>query len=539
MAEKDPTARLRRAVIENNLFLVKRLVQRTDQRNPDASHQRYTSLAWAAVQGNEETFEFLLQNGHDDYECSRDAENNTILMLIADQRGALGDHYSHSSNGDIHRAALRMATLYHERYPKTLDWTNIHGKTPLHAAALKGNEELVRMLCDLGADFNLTDNRGNTPLHYASAWGHIPIVQLLIERGCQYSARNDDGFTASDYAYSFSTRDTLQDAARLQFELNKKSRRAIFAQAAHRGGEQMGIVPPNLHSESSRIRDIRSPMPRMRSGSGTSRTTNTSDSGEYENGLAAPHSHSSLSSSSPSSQPSIGSHYHPPSNLGHTATASATFPGQLNPPANPASALSQLASRVRERDADAMEKYMRRNRSESSSTDNKSMNGSYSSAGPSANGDNIASLGVFPPSGSTTPKRLRPSISASHLRSAEPPLSPTPEQPEIRTRSGTGPSSSSRPPPRPLPTLTRSSSTSNSPQPLTTQRHVVDEPGSFTGPPSQYAQFPEPPLPPEDNSTPTAGRRMGFHSIAKPLPSIDTLTAGHRRGMSAASFRGS
>lgn len=62
---------LLRCFTENNLFLVKRLVQRTDQRNPDPSHQRYTSLAWAAVQGNEETFEFLLQNGHDDYECSR------------------------------------------------------------------------------------------------------------------------------------------------------------------------------------------------------------------------------------------------------------------------------------------------------------------------------------------------------------------------------------------------------------------------------------------------------------------------------------
>ncbi|KAJ4478243.1 ankyrin repeat-containing domain protein [Lentinula aciculospora] len=539
MAEKDPTARLRRAVIENNLFLVKRLVQRTDQRNPDSSHQRYTSLAWAAVQGNEETFEFLLQNGHDDYECSRDVENNTILMLLADQRGALGDPFTLSSNGDIHRAALRMATLYYERYPKTLDWTNIHGKTPLHAAALKGNEELVRMLCDLGADLNLSDNRGNTPLHYASTWGHIPIVQLLIERGCQYSARNDEGFTASDYAYSYSTRDTLQDAARLQFEHNKKSRRAIFAQAAHRGGEQMGIVPPNIHSESPRTRDIKSPMQRMRSGSGTSRTTNTSDSGEYENGLAAPHSHSSLSSSSPSSQPSASSHshYHPPPTLGHSVSASATFPGQLNPPANPASALSQLASRVRERDADAMEKYMRRNRSESSSTDNKSMNGSYNSTGSSANGDNLTSLSIFPSSGSTTPKRLRPSISASHLRSAEPPLSPTPEQPEIRTRSGTGPSSS-RPSPRPLPILTRSSSTSNSPQSMSNASHVHEEAGSFTGPPSQYAQFPEPPLPPEESSTPTAGRRMGFHSLAKPLPGLDTLTAGHRRGMSAASFRG-
>jgi ankyrin repeat protein len=72
--------------------------------------------------------------------------------------------------------------MYYDRYPWTLDWSNIHGKTSLHIAALKGNEELVRvhklfvlrflslnhphqMLCDLGADVDLSDDEGNTPLH--------------------------------------------------------------------------------------------------------------------------------------------------------------------------------------------------------------------------------------------------------------------------------------------------------------------------------------------------------------------------------------
>lgn len=57
--------------LENNLFLVKRLVQRTDMRNPDPAPRRFTSLAWAAVLGHEETFEFLLSAGHDDEELSK------------------------------------------------------------------------------------------------------------------------------------------------------------------------------------------------------------------------------------------------------------------------------------------------------------------------------------------------------------------------------------------------------------------------------------------------------------------------------------
>lgn len=56
---------------ENNLFLVKRLIQRIDMRNPDPGPKRYTSLAWAAVLGKEETFEYLLNAGHDDQELSR------------------------------------------------------------------------------------------------------------------------------------------------------------------------------------------------------------------------------------------------------------------------------------------------------------------------------------------------------------------------------------------------------------------------------------------------------------------------------------
>ncbi|THV08419.1 ankyrin [Dendrothele bispora CBS 962.96] len=526
MAEKDTTARLRRAVRENNLFLVKRLVQRTDQRNPDPSYRRYTSLAWAAVLGSEETFEFLLSNGHDDRECSKDSENNTILMLLADQTAAGANPYS-STNVDSKGAALRMARLYFDRYPDTLDWPNSHGKTPLHIAAQKGNEELVRMLCDLGADCNLADNEGNTPLHYASAWGHIPVVQLLIERGCQYAAPNDEGFTASDYAYSFSTKDTLQDTARLQYENNKKMRRAIFAQAASRGSEMNGVppIPVSSHSGHSRSRDIRSPVPRLRSGSGTSRTTATSDSGEFEtNGLAAPHSQTSLSTSSSPSQSSAMMHLHPSYN--HSTTPS--FPGALNPPANPSSALSQLASRVRERDADAMEKYMRRNRSESASTDNRSV----ISSGHSANADSVSSLNVFHSTGTSTPKRLRPSISASQLRQ-----SPSIEVIEVRARTGTTPTST-----RPSHTfLTRSSSISNtnSPKSLSTlDSGVFEEPETYTGPPSQYAQFPEPPARVEEPSgIPVVTRRMGaLQTLAR--PSLDALAVSHRRGMSAASFRG-
>ena len=37
-----------------------------------------------------------------------------------------------------------MARMYYDRYPFILDWSDSSGRTALHVAALKGNEELVR-----------------------------------------------------------------------------------------------------------------------------------------------------------------------------------------------------------------------------------------------------------------------------------------------------------------------------------------------------------------------------------------------------------
>ncbi|KAI0322525.1 ankyrin repeat-containing domain protein [Amylostereum chailletii] len=544
MAEKDATARLRRAVQENNLFLVKRLIQRTDMRNPDPGPKRYTSLAWAAVLGHEETFEYLLNVGHDDEELSKDVDDNTVLLLLADLKPPLLDPYG-LSDPDFLAAALRMARLYYDRYPFILDWSNTSGKTALHTAALKGNEELVRMLCDLGADTDLTDDEGNTPLHYASAWGNIPIVQLLIERGCQYAARNNEGFTPSDYAYSFSTRDTLQDTARAQFELNKKARR-VFAQAATRGSEWGGTppIPKSL--------DVNA---RMRRGSNTSGTSDSETeghpSGQSVNGI---HKHQLRSSSSvyPHTATSSSSVFSTPS-PSHFASHMGTA---LHPPStNPASALTPIATRTLQQDANAMEKYMRRNRSGSASTDIKSQNSSNpSSAGPSANGDDIASL---PLSGSVAPRRrLRPSVSAAQLRSnPNPPFlisNPT-SQDVARHRAGTNPASVRANPPTfsppsdtlPLPSATPGRTTSRGP--ISSPMPFTEEPRIFTGPPSEYAKFPEPPggwdspastdTLSSANHTPTATRRLPFHILSKPLPSIDHSMAGHRRGSSSHSLR--
>lgn len=67
-------------------------------------------------------------------------------MLLADAKPPLASPYSSGpSEHDFYSATLRMAKVYYERFPEVLDWANGNGRTAAHAAALRGNEELLRV----------------------------------------------------------------------------------------------------------------------------------------------------------------------------------------------------------------------------------------------------------------------------------------------------------------------------------------------------------------------------------------------------------
>jgi ankyrin repeat protein len=59
---------------------------------------------------------------------------------------------------------------------------NKYGETVLHRAARGGNEAIVRLLVDLGADVNAKDKYGETVLHWAALRGDEAVVRLLVNR---------------------------------------------------------------------------------------------------------------------------------------------------------------------------------------------------------------------------------------------------------------------------------------------------------------------------------------------------------------------
>jgi len=308
---------------------------------------------------------------------------------------------------------------------------------------------------------------------------------------------------------------------------------------------------------------------RNRSGSAASYTTATSDSGDVESLPSGQSYNSGFSSTSP--QNTFRSGASSSSSAGtFSASPSPGYPYSSNPllssVSNPASALTPIASRVREQDASAMEAYLRRNRSGSGSTDVKTTESTVPSTGTPVGGtplssgvsvnedDNLTSLPDV--SGSVaTRRRLRPSFSAAQLRRS--PFVVTPSQDttsknRVGTNTTTGGSNTIRSPsdgfgPRTVSALRVPPSRNSSLSALSMTKDDGDT-EKLTGPPSEYAIFPDPPDPPEKDTssiatptaanTPTPSRRLPFNLLSKPLPSLDLHHGnGHRRGPSIQSLR--
>lgn len=57
------------------------------------------------------------------------------------------------------------------------------GALPIHVAAgTPGGEQVVQLMCDLGADCGSRDEAGRTPLHVAVQAGELQCIRFLVNR---------------------------------------------------------------------------------------------------------------------------------------------------------------------------------------------------------------------------------------------------------------------------------------------------------------------------------------------------------------------
>lgn len=328
-----------------------------------------------------------------------------------------------------------------------------------------------------------------------------------------------------------------------------------------------------------------------RNGSGGSKGSVTFDAGNLDDFSKSPPplslstlNQSSSSRFNPSAISSTGSYPQLPSSHrpGHPSSSSTSTISSIpsaqpdaqlpsyntfSAPANRSGySLSPIVTRMRERDADAIAEYKKRNRRDSAGTsETRSSSGFMSSGLPFVNGSGAFPRNNFVGSTSVADRRLRSSVSAAQLRSSPPPAQfhgDPADQPTPRGRSGTNPSTIFQASPSTeFSRLNLSTSPTSKPRSISrpamrrTGLDPTSEAEDYTGPSEHYAFFPPPPEQPiprthsntgslsNKSTTPTARRAAFATLLSRPSPSLDlpggtNTQRAHRRGISTSELKG-
>ncbi|KAF3188341.1 hypothetical protein TWF788_001017 [Orbilia oligospora] len=85
-------------------------------------------------------------------------------------------------------------------YDNSLDVKDSHHQTPILLASRYGNEDVVEVLLDRGAEVESGDKFGWTPLLWAAKNGHEAIVEKILDRGAQVDSKDAYGMTSLHWA---------------------------------------------------------------------------------------------------------------------------------------------------------------------------------------------------------------------------------------------------------------------------------------------------------------------------------------------------
>ncbi|KAH8727824.1 ankyrin repeat-containing domain protein [Phaeosphaeriaceae sp. PMI808] len=183
----DVSRRLRRAILLNDLPLVKRIIQNNPQnlRNTDFEDKSNTSLHLAAKNGFTQIAEFLIEQGHEQEMVSRNNDFETPLMLAA----AAGKE--------------DMGVALAKRFPECIPWQEKSGLDALMLSCKSGagTLHLIPTLILHGPSIlTNSDISGNTALHHASAAGELKALRMLLQYGANPLASNAYSWTPVHYS---------------------------------------------------------------------------------------------------------------------------------------------------------------------------------------------------------------------------------------------------------------------------------------------------------------------------------------------------
>ena len=145
--------------------------------------QKTTPLIIAAMKGNEEVVDVLLQFG-------AEIDKKGTVSVRGDSRSGATALWCASRWGHYNIVKLLVDNCANINLPAD------SGSTPLRPACNNGKFDIVRYLVEHGADVNAADSNGHTCLMFASYSGHYHIVHYLLEKGADPECVTTEGTTA-------------------------------------------------------------------------------------------------------------------------------------------------------------------------------------------------------------------------------------------------------------------------------------------------------------------------------------------------------
>eukprot|EP00035_Acanthoeca_spectabilis_P028145 m.469369 g.469369 ORF g.469369 m.469369 type:complete len:818 (-) comp28448_c0_seq1:9-2462(-) len=165
-----------------------------------------SALLTAAASGSLHEVEAILADEACDVNAE-DALGGTALHKAAGRKGAVGPQL-------IRRLVSGNARLDHQ---------DNGGRTALHAAIAAKQQETLKVLIELNANLNITDESGATPLAVAASQrGALPLAKILVSKGADVTITNADGKSPLSWAVQWLDHDLVADMLDLGAQANIK-----------------------------------------------------------------------------------------------------------------------------------------------------------------------------------------------------------------------------------------------------------------------------------------------------------------------------
>ncbi|GLA98226.1 hypothetical protein AtubIFM57143_006165 [Aspergillus tubingensis] len=192
------------AAAGGHLQIVVRLVEMGA--DPYTSNRKgFTPLHLAAQAGHLEVVRELIRRAEDRLSVSRTAEESPRIEFREDISEHNGESAAAGDSLDARKSDSSSGSDSEEEEEgeeeessdgdaeETGNQIYAHEPTPLHSAALRGYDDVVRELLEAHADPNYGNQHGKTPLHLAVQDGQTAVVKALLDGGANPSLCDMDG----------------------------------------------------------------------------------------------------------------------------------------------------------------------------------------------------------------------------------------------------------------------------------------------------------------------------------------------------------